>query len=273
MKNYMLMPINYVQELHNLGKRYKARCFMEYFYDVKSKQVNSISFYAKSWDKTSKGSVHKWIKEFKEEIDLFFSSWQLYNNAHYEQVKTAQDSSVKKPSERQVNGNRTKNTVKTPINTDFQKQERTESERQVNEVFNIYNNNKKSFALDEEFMRYIQELRFVAGRYLGNIEDIYQEYLEIKDVLDIEIISKAYRLYIQDTTEKEKSVGLAKFIKDKIYLYYLPRDIEIAQKSDVVKGYYDIASEQLLTDDNRYKLSHKKFLEKLGSGAIRFQNG
>jgi len=229
MKNYILMPINYIQELHNNGKRDKARCFMEYFFDVESKQINSISFYAKSWDKTSKGSVHKWIKEFKEEIDLFFSSWQLYNNAHYEQIKIAQDRSVKKPSERKVNGNRTKNTAKTPINTGLQNQERTASER-------------------------IQELRFVAGRYLGNIEDIYQEYLAIKDVLNIEIISKAYRQYIQDTTDKEKSVGLAKFIKDKIYLYYLPRDIEIAQESDVIKGYYDIASEQLLKKTKKQKI-------------------
>ncbi len=272
MKNYILMPINYIQHLQNNNKREKARCFMEYFYDMQKEEVNSISFYAKSWNKTSKGSVHKWIAEFKEEIDRFFSSWQLYNNAHYEQIKSTQDRSVKNQSERQVNGKWTRNTSKTTIDTDFKKMEQTASERQVNEVYNIYNN-KEGFASDIEFMRNIQELRFVAGKYLGNIEDIYKEFLLVKDVIDIDIFSKAYRVYLKDATGKERCVGLAKFIRDKIYLYYLPREIEILQDDNVIKGYYDTANQQFITDNTTYKLTSKNFLEKLENKSIRFKSG
>ncbi len=96
---YINIPIDYVRSLKNEGKRGKARAFVEYFDDMDTQAINSFSFYAKSWD-VSKSTAHDWIKEFKYEIERFFSYWLIKNSDHY--------SSVQKSAERQPNDNRTK---------------------------------------------------------------------------------------------------------------------------------------------------------------------
>lgn len=81
-KHYMMMPINYIEQLQRTGKRDKARAFMEYFYDMHDERINSLRFYAISWD-VSKSTVENWIKDFKIEIDNFFSYWTIHNQSHH----------------------------------------------------------------------------------------------------------------------------------------------------------------------------------------------
>lgn len=143
--NYKMYPIDYILELQQKGKREKARCFLEYFNDVQLDNINSISFYGKSWgtvDKAkSKGTVFKWIGEFKREIEMFFNYWMLKNKQHY--------SSVTNQSEQKVNGETNQsernNATTTPMNKGILNSEvnytKDESERKVNQGINTINNN------------------------------------------------------------------------------------------------------------------------------------
>lgn len=73
--HYRNYPTDYIDSLHNQGKRLEARCFWEYFHDMDKGEINSFGFYAKSWGSDSKpmskGTVHKWILEFRDEIEKF----------------------------------------------------------------------------------------------------------------------------------------------------------------------------------------------------------
>lgn len=87
---YISIPIDYVRELKGRGQRDKARAFMEYFDDVETNDVNSFSFYAKSWN-ISKTQVQAWVKEFKYEIERYFSYWLIKNSQHYTSVQKSTD--------------------------------------------------------------------------------------------------------------------------------------------------------------------------------------
>jgi len=80
--DYIMIPINYIEQLQENDRRDKARAFMEYFYDMASEKVNSFEFYSKSWS-VSLCTVAYWTKEFSREIDTFFSKFLIGNQEHY----------------------------------------------------------------------------------------------------------------------------------------------------------------------------------------------
>lgn len=85
-KHYINLPTNYIEELQQKGKRVKSRAFMEYFFDMHQEAINSLRFYGVSWD-VSKSTAELWIKDFKHEIDRYFSYWMIQNDTHYSNVK------------------------------------------------------------------------------------------------------------------------------------------------------------------------------------------
>lgn len=85
--HYIHMPTDYVTSLQENRERPKARAFFEYFHDMKRKNINSLSFYAKSWG-ISKASSGRWVAEFKEEIHKFFELWNVKNDENCVRCQT-----------------------------------------------------------------------------------------------------------------------------------------------------------------------------------------
>lgn len=77
--HYFRAPTDYTDKLKREGKRSKARAFWEYCDDVNSDMHNSERFYAESWG-VGKGTVGRWLKEFKHQYDLFVAAWELTNS-------------------------------------------------------------------------------------------------------------------------------------------------------------------------------------------------
>jgi hypothetical protein len=255
-KNY---PTDYIDALQSQGKRHKARCFWEYYNDVQNREVNSIGFYAKSWgsDKPmSKGSVHKWVIEFRDEIQKFYDAHSLVNQQHY--------SSVKKQSERQVNGKRTEKRQQTQATPSFEKNMRTASERQVNKALNIYDNNNAHAMFQSFYFIYRQ-----FNKYAGNRNDAYESYKNIDDV-SFKSLDVAAILYLKDQSV-EKKVGAKRFIDDKIYLNYIDMKIEVLIEDTWTSGVYDTEKEVFVSDGGEeYSFKASRFAEKLSECEVRF---
>ncbi len=263
--NYRILPTDYIQELHNQGKREKARCFMEYYFDMQAGAVNSIGFYAISWGTKekpkSKGSVHKWIAEFVKQIDLFYAAQSLHNSQHY--------SSVKKQSERQVNGKRTEERPQTPTTPSVEKTERTASERQVNEV-NIINNTNS--ARERAWFDNFYFIYRMNNKYAGNKRDALSVYLSM-NIRDPKLLALAGLQYCHDNNVDMK-VGARRFLEDEIYLGYIPKIITVKVNGEWLTGEYD-SDKEIFTDkdDKRYQLTAEKLIEKFGTGELEFVRG
>lgn len=255
-KNY---PTDYIDSLQNKGKRLKARCFWEYYNDVQNKEVNSFGFYAKSWgvDKPmSKGTVHKWIGEFKDEIQRFYDSHLLLNNEHY--------ISVKKQSERQVNDERTNEQPQTTTTPTFDKTDETVSERQVNKALNINNNNKTARGLYDGF--YFLYRQF--NKYAGNKLEALDSFMNVDDV-DHKRLSVASMFYLKDESVNKK-VGVKKFLDNKIYLNYLEMHLKVFVNGGWLNGVYDTDNEVFISDGKEFKLTAIKLAEKFNKNEIKF---
>jgi hypothetical protein len=167
-KYYAMVPTSYVEKLQQSGKREKARAFIEYFLDMHNDSVNSIRFYQKSWNLSSSGSTHKWIKEFKIEISKFFTYWELKNETHYSSVQKESEqkqNTLKNKSEHQNNTTNTINTKdsKTQVNTiKNQSEHKVNKDSNTNNIYNINadsnesattkSSNKKSYSANFEIL-------------------------------------------------------------------------------------------------------------------------
>ena len=255
-KNY---PTDYIDSLQNKGKRLKARCFWEYYNDVENKMVNSFGFYAKSWggDKPmSKGTVHKWVFEFRNEIRKHFDARSFMNTQHY--------TSVQKQSERQVNDERTNEQPQTTATPTDKHTEETASERQVNKALTLYNNTKTARGLYEGF--YFLYRQF--NKYAGNKMDALDSFINIDDV-DHKRLSVASMFYLKDINV-EKKVGVKKFLDNKIYLNYMEVYLKILVDGTWLIGSYDTDTEVFTSNHTPYKLTASKLADKFIRNEIEF---
>lgn len=254
-KNY---PTDYIDSLQGQGKRHKARCFWEYYNDVQNREVNSIGFYAKSWgaDKPmSKGSVHKWIGEFRDEIHKFYDAHILMNNQHY--------TSVKKQSERQVNALETFDSLQSTSIPSVEETERTASERQVNKALNI-NNNNKARALYDGFYFIYRQFNKYAGSKLEGLESF-----SCVDDVSHKSLSVAAIFYLKDHSVDRK-VGVKKFLDNKVYLNYLDLRLSVFFKGAWIDGVYDTENEVFISGEERYSLQSTTIADKFGKDEIKF---
>ena len=255
-KNY---PTDYIDRLQGQGKRHKARCFWEYQNDVQNKDVNSFGFYAKSWGgdvPMSKGTVHKWIGEFRDEISKFYDTMALLNMQHY--------SSVKKQSERGVNGVETKSTPKSPEKREFESVEETASERQVNKALNIYDDDMRAIREFDSFFFIYRQF----NKYAGSKENAKQSFLDITDI-EHRKISYATIFYLKDESV-EKKVGAKRFLDDKVYLSYISMEMSVLVDGAWLHGVYSATDEVLMVGEMKYKFLHTKLVEKMERGEVKY---
>ena len=253
--NYKSYPTDYVQELKQTGNRKKARAFMEYWDDMEHAMHNTIRFYAKSWD-VSVGCTANWIKEFNTEIDLFLDHWHIRNTQHYNYAK--------KSSEQKVNKMNTNEAQKIGLC-------RKVNEHEVNEDFNLYNNNNKGhFAFDKDFT----DLYFIYGantKYKGKKEEAYKEFLQVKHI-DINLLKLAAMQYLHDPETEGKRYNLANFLKNEVYLAYMPKRIKLTIDGVERKGVYDESTMlfRSQTDEFVGQLSSARLVELYKLGLLKF---
>ncbi|MDM5272094.1 hypothetical protein PGH07_07870 [Sulfurovum sp. zt1-1] len=255
-KNY---PTDYIDDLQSQGKRHKARCFWEYYNDVQNKAVNSIGFYCKSWGRDkpeSKGTVHKWIIEFRDEIQRFYDAHILLNHQHY--------SYIKNQSERQVNDLETFESLQSTNIPSVDKIECTASERQVNKALNISNIKNNARALYDGFYFIYRQF----NRYAGNKLEGMESFVRVDDVSH-KSLSVAAIFYLKDHNVDRK-VGVKKFLDNKVYLNYLDLKISVFFQGKWMDGIYDPDKEIFMTGDDSYSLPATTLADKFGKDEIKF---
>jgi len=260
--NYRNYPIDYINRLMGQGKRMKARCFMEYQHDVQMDAVNAISFYGVSWgakDKPiSKGTVHKWVGEFNEQLELHHSARMLHATQHY--------SSVKKQSERKVNGSRTEKPSQSTTTPTVYKTERTQSERKVNEVNIIYDE-------DRRLRQEIDNLYFIYRantKNAGKKDEALEEYKLVRECATHKNFTIAIMFYLHDY-KIERKYNLKNFLKHQIFLNYIPSKIKVLIDNQWVEGVYDQDKGEFISDSGeKRQLTAQVLTGKFANGELEF---
>lgn len=246
--NYINIPTDYVTRLHQDGEREKARAFMEYFFDMQNEQANSVRFYGKSWGSWERGNslkpksnsvVTNWIEEFTDEIDRFYAAWSLKNMQFNARVK---NSSAPKQKERQKNAKRTPKTPTKPTKKQSCEPKRTLKERQKNEDYNIYDDDR---AIAREFENLFFIYRAFNGNYTGKKADGLEAYSKVQNDVEYEDMIRCIKLYLSDSSVEKKN-GIAKFFDDAIYLTYSTKRVSIFVDGEWLDGMY--GDEKFITD-------------------------
>lgn len=260
---YINVPIDYVRELKNKGQRDKARAFLEYFDDMDTSSVNAFSFYAKSWG-ISKTQTQTWVKDFKHEIERFYSYWVIKNSHHY--------SSVQKSTDRLQTDNRPNDTLKTSTVSDFEKNNRPTTDRPPTQVFNINNNtNGRVNFYDKDFEDLYLRAKY-SYKFAGNKEDAYAEYTTNHTHINHGDMAFAYMLHVNDPQCKGRFYNLANFMKNQIYIAYLIPRIQVLKDGQIIEGWYDKEAQRLETDNGGWVLTADRFREKVTKGEIIILN-
>ena len=254
------LPVDYVSELRNAGKRKKSRCFIEYFYDMEVGEHNSYSFYAKSWE-VGKGTAYRWIEDFNKALEIFDAARELKRKIHY-QKSTKKDDAHLCPKSSGTNGTIEVERMEhhqEPILSEVQKNDGTNGTTGVELSFNIINNNKDGEFINKDFYKFISEIK-MAIKNVGNIDDIYKSYLKVKDLIDLKTLSKIYRDYSNEVNSDRK-VGLSKFLDDLIYLSYCKPYIVVENDGSFISGIWNKDKEVLFSKDKNYGLTVNRFSE------------
>ena len=267
--NYKTYPSDYVQELNQqrgLKGRKKSRAFMEYWHDMEHGMHNSESFYAKSWD-VARSTAHDWLKEYTIEIELFLSHWSIKNKQHYSSVKNATEQNEQSQPSKTSNDT-TRNIGNNSISTEQNEQS------QPREVFNINTNNKAVKEFWHESKEF-NDLYFVYGvntKYKGKKEEAYEVFKHIE--IDVDLLKLAAMKYLHDPDTEGKRYNLTNFLKNQIYISYLPKRMKLTIDGvQRVGNYYD--DKKLFVSDAgdfNGQISAKRLIELYQSGSLEYIN-
>ena len=267
--NYKTYPTDYVQQLNQergLQGRKKSRAFMEYWNDMEHGMHNSENFYAKSWD-VSRSTAHHWIKEYTIEVELFLSHWQLKNAKHYNSTTNlAEQNEQSQPSKTSSNKAQNIGVLNTPTEQNEQSQPR--------EVFNLNNNNKAHKEFWHENKEFI-DLYFIYSvntKYKGKKEEAYEAFKYVE--IDVNLLKLAVMKYLHDPETEGKRYNLTNFLKNEIYISYLPKRIKLTLDGVVRVGKYYDDKKLFVSDagDFNGQLSAKRLVELYESGALEYIN-
>ncbi|MFW2600167.1 hypothetical protein [Aliarcobacter butzleri] len=221
---------------------------------------NSYRFYGKSWE-VSSSTAHEWIKEFNEALEIFDAARELKRKVHYQEANKKSDVSLCLESNRINLTDETERIEHShkPMLSNCLENNRTNLTDETERSFNYINNKKENVFLNNDFYRFISEIKMVI-KNVGNVEDIYESYLKVKDLIDLPTLSKIYREYSNET-KTERKVGLSKFLSDLMYLSYCKPYIVVENDGLFVTGTYDKDKEILITKDKNYGLTLSRYSE------------
>jgi hypothetical protein len=239
-----MYPVDYVEELNRKGLkgRRKAMAFMSYWHDMQMDEVNSIRFYGEMWG-IPKSTAMDWIKEFRNEIERFFAFWSLKNDTHYKSVrkKIGHYSDNDRPS-------------KIPENLDFESSINMGFGYASDKEFNIYDDDKEAVKISNKDRAKFNNLYFIYRmntKYAGKKEEALKEYLKIKDEVSYDKLIRAAVLYLRDPNISKK-YNLTNFLKNEIYLSYIPKRMRLKINGEWIEGEYK-DDEQMFVGDNGFK--------------------
>lgn len=254
--NYKTYPTDYVQQLKcTRGEkgRKKARAFMEYWDDMEHGEHNSVRFYAKSWDVSSSTS-HTWIDEFNKEIDLFLSHWHIRNKQHYSYAKNSTEHLAN-----ETNTYKAQNIGNVGHS----------AEQQPNKALNLYDEDKqRGWVFDKDF----NDLFFVYSRntkHAGKKENAYLEFINIK--IDIGLLKLSAVKYLRDRSVTNK-YNLANFLKNEIYINYMPKRIKLIVDGVERVGVYDENTKLFTSEMDSFvgHMSPERLVQLFEAGALEF---
>lgn len=262
---YRNFPTQYADMLRNKGQRGKSRAFWEYHYDMEVGEFHAVRFYAESWGVT-KSTADRWIRDFKDEIDLYHSAWWLKNEQHYTHVKKSMGQMGQ--SERDIMNPQIHQNIGA---CDDSAGQMGQSER--DKALNLDNNNNGavlSYYNDPKF----NDLFFIYGmntKFKGKKEDAYEQYKKVD--VDHDMLKLAVVHYLHDSSVGEKRYNLTNFLKNDIYVAYMPKRLEIMINDEWLTGTYDDVK-RVFTADNGFTggLSAERLVEKYSKDELRFIN-
>ncbi len=254
-QNYKTYPTDYIEELKRKGKRKKARAFFEYWSDMEEGEHNSVRFYANSWE-VSVSTAHAWIDEFNREIDLFLDSWHIRNRQHYTYAKNQ--------AEHLPNTSNTCEARKQGVSPDG-------AEHQPNEVFNIYDDDNGG--MKQSFDKWFEDLYFIYRlntKHAGRKDKAYDEWQRVRGLVKYENLKLAIMMYLHDP-DVQKRFNFANFLKNDVYLAYLPKRIKLLIDGKWVEGEYD-DKDRVFRADNGFKgyMSSETLVKKFADKKLEF---
>lgn len=265
--NYKTYPTDYIQKLNQergVKGRKKSRAFMEYWNDMEHAMYNSESFYAKSWE-VSRSTSHEWIKEYTMEIELFLSHWDLKNKKHYSSVKKATEQNEQsQPSK--TSKIKAHNIGSCEVSAEQNEQSKTR------EVFNINTNNK---AIPENWheSKEFNDLYFIYGantKFKGKKEDAYEVFKSIE--IDVDLLKLASLKYLHDPDTEGRRYNLTNFLKNQIYISYLPKKMKLILDGVIRIGKYYDDKKLFMSDAGDFNghLTAKRLIELYQSGCLEY---
>lgn len=260
---YRLYPIDYVNELNQKGikGRKKSMAFLIYWHDMEMGHINSVAFYADLWG-LAKSTAHKWIIEFTKEAELFLQYWHQKNFLELENDINIPKKTSKK-SERKTNDYKA-HKYRESVNPN------TESERKTNQVINnIYDDDNIIQKLDKKFNELYSIYRTIST-YAGNKKEAFKEWSKIRDKINYEDIKRAVILYLHDPSVI-KRYNLANFLKNEVYLFYMPKRLKVKVQGMWITGTYKEQEEIFIADDGEpYKLTQERLAELFSKRELEF---
>jgi len=279
-----MYPIDYVNELRSNGNRKKSIAFMDYWHDMNNEEDNSLRFYEKAWG-VGKTTVARWIKEFDYEIRRFFNCWELKNNAHFKAVKsknsmydewnenTHQNKSAKNRVGQQGDSSEYIEThSKAPKKGSFKESSGTALVQQWDKDFNINDDDNGASLPVDKWFEDLYLIYRLNTKYAGRKEDAYKQWLKAKDSVGYENMKLAIMMYLHDQ-ELSKRYNFANFLKNQVYLSYLPKRIKILIDGNWMVGTYD-DKDHVFRADNGFEgyLSSETLVKKFADKELEFLN-
>ena len=258
--HYKKFATDYTDTLRAKGRRKKARAFWEYSFDVEERDFNSVGFYAKSWE-VSKSTAHGWLQDFKKEYELFTAAMELVNNQKY--------SSVEKQSERKPNDSRTEKSPTAPTTSAVVEDDKTIAERQTNKALNKYNDNNA--CANDRLFTDLFNIYNLNTKFPGSREKAKEEYFKMTHNIKHEDLIRSSVLYLHDPKREGKLNNLANFIKNEVYINYMPKYIRVFTKGGWIQGEYNREDEVFTGEDGmKMKVLSEVFTSKFIKGEIEF---
>jgi len=261
--NYIKLPTDYVLELKQKGiaGRRKAMAFADYIDDIERGDFNSIRFYANAWN-VGKSTAERWIKNFKDEIDLAVAHWELKNNQHYNYEKKQVGQMGHQERDKWDTQEAQANVICEEKAGQMGHQERDKAlnkyddnnarvyERLFDDLFNIYNMNSD---------------------FPGSRDKAKDEYIKMCHTVKHIDLVRSTVLYLHDPKRDGKLNNLSNFLKNEVYINYMPKYIRVFTKGVWMQGEYDRDKETFTsTDGEQMKVLAEVFTSKFTKGEIEF---
>ncbi|WP_041963027.1 hypothetical protein [Sulfurospirillum cavolei] len=257
--NYLFIPTFYAISLQKHGQRAKARAFFEYFLDLRTKHENALSFYARSWD-VGKTTAHRWVEEFRNEIDKFHELWNTHND--------------KKMAERFYFHSGTIDTSETSNFRGLEKNGGTTEFLSRNQEL-ILNDDDNAHTRENDYDESFEKLFMMAMRhykFAGNKQEAYAEYKRHYPHIQPKDMAYAYKLHVKDPLNRGKIYNLANFMHNDVHASYLNPYLKIQLDGQTFEGWYDKDTGIFTTDDHQYVLTKDRFYELMKRCQIELLN-